>query len=358
MTDLLRRYGAIMTSYIVVASTIWILGMIVLPQVFMIDTSLWHEDVMRRYRIDIQIEALYVDLQKLDSNIRRIERTEAEASEAEKAILTLGRAELEGQRNEIETEIASLEVEFEKRERIYGLDNYAYFLFGEGVQRIVFMKTIWASLLVTIVALVVCYPLAYYLAQVAPGERAALLVLGLVIPYWINEILRTFAWLMILSYKGIANTFLEGIGLITEPIDFLENSSGVLLGMVYAYILFMILPMYNTIDTLDKNQIEAARDLGSPWWRIHWRIVIPHAKPGIAVGCIMTFMLAAGSFVVPRILGGTRSLWFTQIIYNWFFEGHNWNLGSAYAFLLLVLCVVFILVMMRLFRVSLEDVAK
>jgi len=111
------------------------------------------------------------------------------------------------------------------------------------------------------------------------------------------------------------------------------------------------------MESLDQNQIEAARDLGAPWWRIHWDVVIPHAKSGLASGCIVTFMLAAGSYAVPQMLGGTRSLWFTQLIYNQF-EAINWNMGAAYAMCLVVLCVAFILIMMSLFRVRLRDIAR
>jgi len=146
--------------------------------------------------------------------------------------------------------------------------------------------------------------------------------------------------------------------LAAEPIRFMSGDGGVVLGMAYAYLLFMVFPLYNAIETLDHNQIEAARDLGAPTWRIHWRVVVPHAKPGIAVGCIMVFMLTASSYAVPAILGGPSSRWFTQIIYDWFFEGQNWNQGSAYAFILLLLCIGFILVMMRLFKVGLADIAK
>jgi len=128
--------------------------------------------------------------------------------------------------------------------------------------------------------------------------------------------------------------------------------------MVYAYILFMIFPIYNAIGSLDTNQIKAARNLGAGWIRTHWRVVIPHAKPGIATGCIMTFMLAAGSYAVPSILGSPGSRWFTQIIYNWFFEGGDWNQGAAYAFLLLVICIGFIALVMRVFKVGLGDIAK
>ena len=129
------------------------------------------------------------------------------------------------------------------------------------------------------------------------------------------------------------------LGLLDTAGPLAVGLNGVLVGMVYIYILFMLFPLYNAIESLDRNQIEAARDLGAPSWRIHWRIVIPHAKPGIAVGCIMVFMLAASSYVVPALLGSPGTRWFTEIIYQWFFEGQDWPRGSAYAFLLLILCV-------------------
>ena len=114
----------------------------------------------------------------------------------------------------------------------------------------------------------------------------------------------------------------------------------------------------DAIQSLDSNQIEAANDLGAPLWRIHWRVVIPHSKPGIASGCVMVFMLSAGSIIVPSILASPGSRWFTEIIQQWMFESQDWNTGSAYAFLLLVLCTVFVTVVMRLLKVNLADIAK
>lgn len=242
-------------------------------------------------------------------------------------------------------------------EDVYTLKNYAT-LWANTIHRGIFFKTIWSSMLVTVLALAVCYPIAYHLAQVARGQAAALLIVALIVPFWVNEILRTFAWFLILSRNGIFNGALVGLGLIDRPIQFIDGNIGVMIGMVYAYILFMVFPLYNAMESLDRHQIEAARDLGASTWRIHWRVVIPHAKPGIAVGCIMTFMLSAGTIAVPRLLGGPRSRWFTEVIYSWFFDGGDWNQGAAYAFALLILCIVFILVMMRLFRVSLQDIAK
>ena len=205
-------------------------------------------------------------------------------------------------------------------EDVYSLTNYET-LFSNKIHLAIFFKTIWSSVLVTSLTLVVSYPIAFYLAKVATPQKAALCLLLLIIPFWINEILRTFSWYIILAYKGPLNALLLGLGLIDRPIRFLSDDGGVLIGMVYAYILFMIFPIYNAIESLDTNQIKAARNLGAGWIRTHWRVVIPHAKPGIATGCIMTFMLAAGSYAVPALLGSPGSRWFTQIIYNWFFEG-------------------------------------
>ena len=239
----------------------------------------------------------------------------------------------------------------------YTLSNYAT-LANNQIHQSIFFKTIWSSVLVTFCTLAVCYPLAFYLAKVATPRQAALCVLLLIIPFWINEILRTFSWFIILSYRGPLNALLLGLGFIDRPIRFLSGDGGVIIGMVYAYILFMIYPLYNAIESLDTNQIKAARNLGSGWIRTHYRIIIPHAKPGIATGCIMVFMLSAGSYAVPALLGSPGSRWFTQIIYNWFFEGGDWNQGAAYAFILLLLCIGFIVVMMRLFKVGLGDIAR
>jgi spermidine/putrescine transport system permease protein len=239
----------------------------------------------------------------------------------------------------------------------FSLVNYET-LFNNKIHLSIFFKTLWSSVLVTALTLLVSYPIAFYLAKVATPQKAALCLLLLIIPFWINEILRTFSWYIILAYKGPLNALLLGLGFIDRPIRFLSGDGGVLIGMVYAYILFMIFPIYNAIESLDTNQIKAARNLGAGWIRTHWRVVIPHAKPGIATGCIMTFMLAAGSYAVPALLGSPGSRWFTQIIYNWFFEGGNWNQGAAYAFLLLIMCIGFIALVMRVFKVGLGDIAK
>jgi spermidine/putrescine transport system permease protein len=241
-------------------------------------------------------------------------------------------------------------------EDVYTLKNYIV-LFSTPLHRAIFIKTIWSSVIVTFVALSLCYPISFYLAKVARGARFGWIMMGLIVPYWINELLRIFAWQLILADSGILNQLLLFIGLIAEPLNFRAGNGAVIMGMAYAYILFMVFPLYNAMESLDRNQIDAARDLGSSWMRIHRRIVIPHAKPGIAVGCIMTFMLAAGSIAAPQLLGSPSSFWFTQIIYT-NFETANWNQGAAYAMVLAVLCLVFIFIMLKIFKVGLKELAK
>jgi spermidine/putrescine transport system permease protein len=147
-------------------------------------------------------------------------------------------------------------------------------------------------------------------------------------------------------------------GIIDQPYDFIPNNIALYAGLGYAYILLMIFPLYNAIESLDKNQIEAARDMGASWLHIHRRIVIPFAKPGISSGCTMVFMLSAGALAAPQILGGPSSLWFTQIIYQWFNTGGNWPRGSAYAIVLLASTIVFVLLVMKIFKVKLGEIAK
>jgi spermidine/putrescine transport system permease protein len=221
-----------------------------------------------------------------------------------------------------------------------------------------FVFTIVGSMAVTALNFAICYPLAFYMAQSSGAQKVRLLMLALIVPYWVNEILRAFSLRLLLASKGLINQMMMGLGLTDAPIDFLSNNVGLYVGLSYAYLLIMIFPLYNAIESLDKNQIEAARDLGAPWWRIHKDVVIPYAKPGIASGCTMVFMLSAGSLAAPQFLGGPRTLWFTSVIYNFFFQSFNWPRGAAYAFILLAACIALVMLMLRLFKVSLGETLK
>jgi len=294
MKDLLNRYGVTLTTIFVALTTFWLAMLVVLPNLYLFENS------FRPY---------------------------------------LPVAEIGGPKD------------------VYSLNNYLTF-FQSPIHISVFVWTILYSSLVTLICFAVAYPMAYYLAKVANRRLLPTLFLLLFVPLWVSEVLRSFAWFIILALKGPLNFLLLGSGLIDAPVRWVTGYRGVMIGLVYTYVLFMLFPLYNAISSLDTNQIEAAEDLGAPWWRIHWRVILPHAKPGIASGSVMVFMLSVGSILVPTLLASTTSRWFTEIIQQWMFESQDWNTGSAYAFLLLILCTVFVSLVMRVFRVSLSDIAK
>ena len=249
---------------------------------------------------------------------------------------------------------------------LYTLENYRYFLFGSTTSTAswnvthltAFFLTIWVSIVITVLDFVICYPLAFYMAQVAGKARLRFVLLLLIAPYWVNEILRAFAFRVMFGTQGIINKALLGIGLLDQPIDFIAGDVALYAGLAYAYLLMMMFALYNAIETLDKNLIEAARDLGAPWWHIHTFIVLPHAKPGIASGATLVFMLTAGALAAPLVLGGPRSLWFTPIVYDRFYQAFNWQQGAAYALILLVACIVFVLGVLKVFRLKLGEIAR
>lgn len=245
----------------------------------------------------------------------------------------------------------------------YTLDNYRFFLFGGGdtmntLDMGVLVKTVVAAAVVTVIDLLLCYPVAFVLAHGSTGFAARLMVLGLIVPFWVNEILRAFAFRVLFGATGIVNGLGMRFGFWDTPIDFIRADVALYSGLSYTYILLMIFPIYNAVEALDRNQIEAARDMGASWWRVHWRVVLPIAKPGIVSGCTVVFMLTAGALAAPQILGGPSNLWFTQLIYQWFSDAGNWQRGSAYAAILLVVCMAMVLALMRIFKISIGAIGR
>ena len=249
---------------------------------------------------------------------------------------------------------------------VHTLAHYKHFIFGSetstdaynAVDVGVFINTIVTAIFVTVINLCFCYPIAFYMAKVAKPNTARLLIVSLVIPFWINELLRSFALRILFAGEGVINNILLGSGLLDSSINFISLDIALYTGLTYAYILLMIFPLYNAIESLDINQLEASKDLGSSTIRTHWRIVIPHAKAGIASGCTMVFMLTAGALATPVVLSSPNTYWFTQLIYQWFNMNDNWSRGSAYSILLLTVSVVFVLLMMRLFKVKIGEIVR
>lgn len=311
MQDLLRRYGGTLTGVFVLLTAFWLLALVILPNVTMFEAS------FRPYLPVVDIGGPK-DTYSL-SNYQRFINNPVETS-------------------------------------IFGMN------FTMPIHMITFFNTVIFSAFVTIVTFVLSYPLAYYLAKVVSPTSLPTLVLLLFIPLWVSEALRAFAWYIILTYNGPLNSILVGLGLLDAPIRWQNGVftayDAIVIGLVYTYVLFMLFPIYGAIQSLDRNQIEAAEDLGAKWWQIHWRVILPHSKPGIASGFVMVFMLSAGSLLVPTVLPSTRSNWFTQTIQVLMLESQDWNSGAAYSFLYILLCTLVVTLVMWLFKVKLTDIAR
>jgi spermidine/putrescine transport system permease protein len=240
---------------------------------------------------------------------------------------------------------------------VFSLNNYLSF-FEDKIYWFTFVKTAIYSIIVTVLAFAVTFPVAFYLTKVIGKQYSSFMLLLLLIPIWIGELVTVYGWMILLSDNGVINNFLIQIGLIDTPIIMLFNNFSMTIGLLYISMLFMIVPMMSALDSLDDNLIEAASDLGASKWTIFYQIVIPYTTPGIVSGGIIVFMLVIGDYVAPNILGGKSSLWFTEQIYNKFLATFNWNEGAAFGFLLLVLSSSIIWLALKLSGQKLEKVGS
>ena len=220
--------------------------------------------------------------------------------------------------------------------RVYrtGIRNYVEF-FGEPVYVRVLVRTVVMSLLATALTLAVAFPVAYYIAKIARGRSRTLLFLACLLPFWVSELVRVFGWMILLRETGIVSGLLQWAGLASGPVELLYNDVAVMIGLVYTSLLFMVVPLVSALDSLDDSLIEAGYDLGGTGPSILREIVVPHAMPGIAAGSIVVFMLTLGNYLTPTLLGGKSSQWFTAQIYSQFITRFNWEVGSAFGFVLL-----------------------
>ena len=232
--------------------------------------------------------------------------------------------------------ITSLQVKVRPRVYEFGFDNYAEF-FTEPLYWNTFARTALMSIAATGLTLLIGFPISYYIAKIARGRARAMLFVLCLLPFWVSELVRTFGWMILLRESGVVSKFLQWSGLASGPIEFLYNDAAIMVGLVYTSMLFMVVPLVTTLDSLDDSYIEAGYDLGGNGFTVLREIVIPHAMPGIVSGCIVVFMLSLGNYLTPIMLGGKDSLWFTEQIYSQFITRFNWEQGSAFGFLLLIL---------------------
>lgn len=230
--------------------------------------------------------------------------------------------------------VVSLREKVGIREYDTSFANYAVF-FNEPLYWNTFARTAYMSISATALTLLIGFPIAYYIAKLTRGRTKTTLFLMCLIPFWVSELVRTFGWMILLRETGIFSNLFQSLGLAAGPVEMLYNDAAIMTGLVYTSMLFMVVPLVTTLDSLDDSLIEAGYDLGASGFAILREIVIPHAMPGIVSGCIVVFMLSLGNYLTPILLGGKDSLWFTGLIYDQFITRFNWELGSAFGFLLL-----------------------
>ncbi|MFD2370696.1 ABC transporter permease [Brevibacillus sp. GCM10020057] len=210
----------------------------------------------------------------------------------------------------------------------------------------IFGDTFAVAVLTTVLSLLLGYPLSYYISRLERSRQQIWLLL-VMIPFWINFLVRSYAWVIILRSQGVVNTVLESLGLISEPLPLLYNSGAVLLGMVYTLVPFMVLPIYVSLEQMDRRKLEAAYDLGATPWKALWHVTLPMTRSGVVTGSILVFVSSIGMFVVPDVMGGAKSALMGNVIQNQFLSARDWPFGSALSIVLMLLSMLLILLYFR-----------
>ena len=234
----------------------------------------------------------------------------------------------------------------------FSFKNFAL-LFSDDLYLAAWLSSIRIAATSTLIALLLGYPMAYAIARAAPNRRPLLLML-VVLPFWTSFLIRIYAWMGLLASNGTIDRFLRWTGIADTPGTILGTEWAVHLGIVYAYLPFMVLPLYATLEKLDMSLLEAASDLGARPWQACLTVTLPLSFPGIVAGCLLVFIPSVGEFVIPDLLGGTDTLMIGKVLWDEFFTNADWPLASAVAVCLLVLLVVPIAIFQRQQAKSLE----
>lgn len=239
----------------------------------------------------------------------------------------------------------------------WNVDNYAKF-FSDRLYISVLLTTLKIAALTTLICLAITYPVAWFLAQLRPLQKVLCLV-AVFLPFWVSYIIRTFIWLPILGRNGVINNTLGALGVVDRPVDWLLYSEvAVYVGLAYVYLLYMLLPIFLSIDRLDRRLLEASQDLGASAFKTFIRVVVPLTWPGVLSGMVMVFLLSCGAFVTPQLLGGPSAIMFGNLIADQFIVANNWAFGATLSLVFIVVVLATLLVVGRRFglqRVFLES---
>lgn len=220
---------------------------------------------------------------------------------------------------------------------VFTLENYRKFF--QPLYLNVLKRSVILAVVSTVMCLIVGYPMAYIMSR-APRKKRNLMATLFVLPLWTNFLLRTYAWMGLLREQGLINEFLKAIGLIERPLQLLYNNGAVVMGMVYNFLPFMVLPIYSVLVKLDDSLLEAAQDLGANDVKVFRKVIFPLSLPGVATGIYMVFMPAVSTFVLSDLLGGSHTILLGNLIENQFRNARNWQFGSAISVIMLLFIIV------------------
>ena len=209
-----------------------------------------------------------------------------------------------------------------------------------------YLSSVQIAVVATFLTLLVGFPIAYGMSR-APEEWRPALMMLVILPFWTSFLIRVYAWIGILANEGFLNQFLLWIGLISEPLQILNTTTAVYIGIVYTYLPFMILPVYASLERMDPSLLEAAEDLGCSRLSAFWHVTWPLARPGVIAGCFLVFIPTVGEFVIPSLLGGSDTLMIGKVLWEEFFNNRDWPVASAVAIILLMILIVPIVLFQR-----------
>ena len=213
------------------------------------------------------------------------------------------------------------------------------FIFSDSLYLKTYLSSIKYALLTTLICLMIGYPFAYFMAR-SPKHMQPTLLMLIMLPFWTSFLLRIYAWKTLLENNGIINNALMSMGVIDAPIAMMNTPFSLMIGMVYSYLPFMILPLYANLSKLDIRYLEAAADLGTSPFKAFWLITVPLSKAGIIAGSMLVFIPTIGEYVIPELLGGSSTLMIGRVLWNEFFSNNDWPMASAVAVVMILLILV------------------
>jgi len=217
-------------------------------------------------------------------------------------------------------------------------DNYVW-LTQDALYFNAYITSVIVAGISTFLTLLIGYPIAYGMAR-APASLRPTLLMMVILPFWTSFLIRVYAWIGILKPEGLLNQLLLGIGVIQEPLIITNTYTAIFIGIVYSYLPFMVLPLYSSLEKMDHSLIEAAQDLGCQPIAAFWKITFPLSIPGVVAGCLLVFIPAVGEFVIPDLLGSSRTLMIGKTLWTEFFTNRDWPVSSAVAIILLLVLIV------------------